>query len=31
MTVKLEMVMERLVKACNNLEYVVTLLMNKFG
>lgn len=31
MSVKHQMVMERLVKVCNNLEYVVTLLMNKFG
>lgn len=31
MSVTLEMVMEGLVKACNNFEYVVTLLINKFG
>lgn len=29
--VKLETEIERLVKAYNNLEYVVTLLINKFG
>lgn len=31
MSLKHQVVMERLVKVCNNLEYVVTLLMNKFG